>query len=179
MLKACDISTYAGYRDYTAMLLMLDCGIRVGETVELKVEDIDLKQGLITIRAENAKTRKVRQVPISPIVSKLLKELITISNEDGCQYVFQSTYGSKIQKQNLILAFNRIGKKAGLEKRCCPHVFRHGFATNAVKAGMDTFTLQRIMGHSTLLTTRKYIQLESSDLKKNHDKMNLIGRYFK
>lgn len=179
MLKACDLETYAGYRDYTIMLLMLDCGIRVGETAELKVDDIDIKQRIITIRAENAKSRKVRQVPISSIVCKLVKELINIANTNKCEYVFQSTYGGKIKKQNLILSFNRISKRAGMKNSCSPHRFRHTFATNAVKANMDIFTLQRIMGHSTLLTTRKYVQLESNDLKRKHDKMNFVGKYFR
>lgn len=165
MLSACDTSTYAGLRDFTVMLLMLDCGIRVGETVETLIDDVDTKHGFITIRGEVAKSRISRQLPISPQVGKLLKELISIAKESESQYVFQSIYGGKIKQQNMILAFRRIGDKIGLNKRCSPHVFRHTFATNAVKESMDMFTLQKIMGHSTLLTTRKYVQLENSDLK--------------
>ncbi|MBL4935192.1 site-specific integrase [Clostridium sp. YIM B02515] len=54
------------------LLLNLDCGIRIGEACELKVEDIDLKQRLINVRAEVAKTRTFRQLPISEITAKLL-----------------------------------------------------------------------------------------------------------
>lgn len=114
MLGACDTSTYAGLRDYTVMLLMLDCGIRVGEAVEVLIDDIDLKQGFVTVRGETAKSRKMRQLPISLEVGKLLKELISIAKESECKYVFQSIYGGKIKQQNMILAFRRIGEKVGL-----------------------------------------------------------------
>lgn len=179
MLNATDKTTYAGYRDYTMMLLMLDCGIRVGEAVQLKVDDIDLKQGLINIRAESAKTRVFRQVPVGSKTCELLRDLIAIAKENNCDYVFQSTYGGQIKKQNIILSFERLGKKVGIEVRCTPHIFRHTFATNAVKAGIDVFVLQRILGHTTIAMTRKYVQLESSDLIKKHSKVDLLNRYIK
>ncbi|MCR1933887.1 tyrosine-type recombinase/integrase [Clostridium tepidum] len=180
ILRSCDISTYAGFRDYAAMLIILDCGIRVGEMVRLLISDVDLKEGFITVRADVSKTRTVRYLPISKKTCKLLKELIECAIENNSEYLFQSTYGGNIKKQNLILSFRRVGEKAGLVKRCTPYVFRHTFATNAVKNGvMDLFTLQRIMGHASLTTTRKYIQLETTDLKKKHDKASPIDRYFK
>lgn len=178
MLKACDVETYAGFRDYTIMLLMLDCGIRVGETVEVKITDVELKEGILTIRAENAKSRKMRQVPISKMVCKLLKELIKIAKENESEYIFQSTYGGKIDKENIILSFRRLSKRSGLRDTCTPHRFRHTFATNATRENMDIFTLQRIMGHSSINTTRKYVQLDYSDLKKKHDSINFINKYF-
>jgi len=62
---------------------------------------------------------------------------------------------------------------------CILHIFRHTFATNAVKAGIDVFVLQRILGHTTIAMTRKYVQLESSDLIKKHSKIDLLNRYIK
>lgn len=179
MLKACDTTTYAGFRDFCLILTILDCGIRIGEACQLMVDDIDLKEGLINVRAEVAKTRKFRQLPISSRTCKFLKELVAIAKENNSIYLFQNTYGGQIKKQNLILSIRRLGEKAGIKQRCTPYVMRHTFATNAVKSGiMDLFTLQRIMGHTTLLTTRKYVQLETTDLKKKHDKANCVDRFF-
>lgn len=76
LLKSCDMTTYAGFRDYTAMVVILDCGIRSKELVLLKIKDIDLKQGLLTVRAEVSKTRVSRQLPLSVKTCKLLRELI-------------------------------------------------------------------------------------------------------
>ena len=180
MLEACDKTVYNGFRNFCLIFLILDCGIRIGEACELKIEDIDLKQGLVNIRADVAKTRTFRQLPISNFTIKLLKELIDIAKSNECEYVFMSTYGGKIKKENLILSFRRLGEKAGLKQRCTPYVFRHTFATNAVKSGkMDLFTIQRIMGHSTLITTRRYVQLESKDLIKKHNNASLIDKFIK
>jgi integrase/recombinase XerD len=179
ILKACDKNTYAGYRDFTLMILMIDCGIRVGEASMLKLDDVDLKTGIVNIRAENAKTRVFRQVPINKKTCKLLAELIRISESDRCEYIFQSTYGGQIQKQNIILSFARLGKKTGLKVRCTPHVFRHTFATNFVKAGGDIFTLQRILGHTTLAMCRKYIQLDCTDLIDKHNQVGMVDKYLR
>ncbi len=179
ILKVSDKGTYSGFRDFTLMILMLDCGIRVGEAIELKIDDVNIKVGIINIRAENAKTRVFRQVPISKKTCKLIGELLKIAERDNCEYIFQSTYGGQIQKKNIILSFARLGKRAGLSVRCTPHVFRHTFATNFVKGGGDIFTLQRILGHTTLAMCRRYIQLNCTDLINKHNQVGLIDKYLK
>lgn len=178
LLQGCDTSTYAGFREYCVIVLILDCGIRIHELCALKFPDVDLKQGLIKVEAVTTKTRNSRYLPISVKTCKLLKQLIDISQEGEGDYVFQSTYGGAIKPANISLSLNRIREKAGIKKVCTPYVLRHTFATVAVKNGMDIFTLQRIMGHSTIVTTRKYIQLETEDLKKKHDSINQIDKYF-
>ena len=50
MLDACDMSTYSGFRDYTLMILILDCGIRIGEASNLLVSDVNFKQAILTVR---------------------------------------------------------------------------------------------------------------------------------
>lgn len=177
LLQGCDTSTYAGFREYCVIVLILDCGIRIHELCALKFPDVDLRQGLIKVEAVTTKTRNSRYLPISVKTCKLIKQLIDISQEGEGDYVFQSTYGGAIKPANISLSLNRIREKTGIKKVCTPYTLRHTFATNSVKLGMDIFTLQRIMGHQTLLTTRKYIQLETEDLKKKHDKINPIDKY--
>lgn len=65
ILRQTDTSTYVGLRDLTIMVVMLDCSIRVGELVNLKPSDVDLKSKFINIRSEIAKSRTFRQVPLS------------------------------------------------------------------------------------------------------------------
>lgn len=176
IFKIVDTKTYAGFRDFTLMILMLDCGIRVGEAVEVKIENIDIDAKLIHIPAEDAKTRVFRVVPISPRTIKLLKELVKIANENQCDYIFQSSYGGQIDKMVIIKNFEKYGKKAGLEVRCTPHVWRHTMATNAVKNGLDIFYLSRILGHKSISTTRKYIQLDTQDLVNKHNQYSMVNR---
>lgn len=180
MLLGPDKATYVGLRDFSIMVLILDCGIRVGELCELTEDDIDLKNSMIYVRSEISKTRRYRQLPIGKQSCVLLKNLLQINKENGCKYVFNnSNTGEKINKLSIISAFEKYGQKVGLKVRCTPHVFRHVFATSGIKAGMDVFTLQKMLGHTTLNTSRKYVQLENSDLLKNHSKTNFVDKYLK
>jgi integrase/recombinase XerD len=180
MLAIPDRTTYFGFRDFTSMIVILDCGVRAKELCSITPEDVDLKEGFIYIKAKNAKTRKYRELPINKQSCQLLKQLIDIAKENNCEYVFNSSFTSE-RLNELVLSKNymKYGKRAGLTVKCTPYVFRHTYCTNAVKAGIDLFTIQRIMGHNSLVTTRRYVQLETSDLKKNHSKHNLIDKYFK
>lgn len=74
LLKQPNKDTYAGYRDFILMLLRLDCRIRIGEALQLKINDVDYKLGLVNIQSDISKTRAFRQVPISNKVSKLLED---------------------------------------------------------------------------------------------------------
>lgn len=177
MLKAPDRSMYSGLRDFCLMVLMLDCGIRIGEAVKLTVNDIDTRLGIINIRAENAKTRVFRQLPVSQKTSKLLLELIKMAQDNDTEYVFQSTYGGMVGQHNIIASFEKYGKQAGVKVRCTPHIFRHTFSTNFVRSGGDIFTLQKMLGHSTLVMCRKYIQLDNSDLVRKHHQASPLDRY--
>jgi len=90
---------------------------------------------------------------------------------------FLNELGGKISPKTVGWCFRNYGRKAGIKGRCTPHVFRHTFATNFIRKGGNVFTLQRIMGHSTLLTTRKYIQLDIEDLKQKHKQFSLLEEY--
>lgn len=179
MLNMPNRDTYAGLRDFSIMVIILDCGIRINELCETLITDIDLKEKILHVRGEVSKTRKSRDLPLSKQSIFLLKQLIDISIENNSNYVFMSSNtGDKVSKDVIIKNFENYGKKAGLKVRCTPHVLRHTFATNAVKAGMDIFTIQKILGHRCLQTTRKYVQLNTEFLVKNHDKVDFISRYF-
>jgi len=180
MLNAPNRNSYAGFRDFTIMVVILDCGIRIQELCNTIIPDVDLRNKTLLVRGEVSKTRRVRVLPLSKQSVVLLKQLIEIATENKCTYVFMSTNSTdKIDHEVIIRSFEKYGKKMGINVRCTPHVFRHTFATNAVKSGMDVFTLQRIMGHNQISTTRQYIQLETNDLIKKHEKMDSVSRYLR
>jgi integrase/recombinase XerD len=175
LLDNCDMSTYNGFRDFCLIIVILDCGIRIGELALLKVSDIDIKSSLIRVRSEVSKTVCERILPIGNKTGKYLGELIKIANDMKSEFLFQSTYGGEIKKQNLQLSFRRLANKAKV--KATPYQLRHTFATNAVKAGMGIFHLQKIMGHSVIQTTRQYIQLDADELKRAHSKYSSIDRF--
>ncbi|TYQ18298.1 UNVERIFIED_CONTAM: integrase/recombinase XerD [Acetivibrio alkalicellulosi] len=177
MLNSCDTNTYSGFRDFVIMLTILDTGIRINELCETRIEDVDTKNRLLRVRAEVSKTRIERVLPLSKQTSSLFKQLIDIANDNSCEYVFNSNNGVKINTDYIIRNFQRHGKRANVEKRCTPHVWRHTFAVEAVKKGMDVFTLQRILGHSNIQTTRQYVQMQTSDIQQKHSEAGILERF--
>ncbi len=109
MLKTTDKTSYRGFRTFVIMVLMLDCGPRVSETVSIKVEDVDLNENTITIRGSEAKSKKYRELPVSNKTKGLLKQLIDISKKNGEDYVFLNSYdGGKISSDQVIINTHSI-----------------------------------------------------------------------
>lgn len=177
IFKTLNLSTYPDYRDFCMMLVMLETGVRVNEASNIMLSDINRKMRLLTVRSETAKTREERHLPTSAKTMKYLDRLISIAENNGELYLFPSSYGGRMGTLAIIKNFEKYGKKAGIDKRTTPHIFRHTMAVNSVKDGMDIFTLQKLLGHSNITTTRQYIQLNTDDLISSHSKVNVIGRF--
>lgn len=179
MLKTPDKTSYRGFRTFIIMVLMLDCGPRVSETVNIKIDDVNLREGIVTIRGSEAKSKRYRELPISNKTKKLLKQLIDISKSNNEEYVFLNAYdGGKISSDQVIRDFQRCYKMAGLDCKGV-HAWRHTFATNFIKNGGNAFTLQRIMGHSTMDMTKRYIYMENKTLKDHHRRVGSIDKFLK
>lgn len=173
-----DLAEYSQYRDYVVMLVILDCGVRINELLNVAIEDYNSKDRTITIRSETAKTRETRVLPISLKTARQLQRLINIAEANNEEYIFNSTYGSRIITHNVIKNFAKYGSRAGIKgKQTTPHQYRRTFAVEAVKAGLDIFSLQKMLGHANITTTRIYVNLDNSHLIKAHEKLNIINRF--
>src|SRR5690606_35225959 len=118
LLHAPDEDFYQQFRHKVAMLLMLDTGMRAGEGFALEVEDIDIKGRVINLPASKAKNRKVRIIPISSLVSKLLLELITENRAHfDATHVFLSNSGTPYRPNSFRRRLLTYKKEAGIEKR--------------------------------------------------------------
>ncbi|MDQ0189248.1 tyrosine-type recombinase/integrase [Alicyclobacillus cycloheptanicus] len=173
LLAQPDRRTYAGFRDYVAMELLLQSGMRLGELISLEVSDIDFGTRLITLKGAKNKNRKVRVIPIAPEMMRLLIELI---NENKTYFpdatrVFLTNYGGPLSNFSVKNHIKQYGQRAGIanQVRCSPHTFRHTFAKNFLMAGADIIALQRILGHSSMEMVRKYVQHRPEDLREAHD----------
>ena len=179
ILKIPDKTTFVGLRDFVIMVVMLDCGVRVGELVNLKIEDVDFRSRYINVPAEITKSRTFRQMPISSKTIKLLKEMVSITKDSDTEYLFPSAYVNQLETNQVINSFSKYGKLAKIKAKCTCHVWRHTFAVNFIKGGSNVFTLQRILGHSTLDMTRRYIQLTNTDLLRKHKEVSPLNRFLK
>jgi site-specific recombinase XerD len=149
-------------RDRALVSLLLDTGIRIGEAVGLEVQDV----GVDTIMVDG-KTGP-REVPISPDVSK---QVLDIASD---RYVFRGYKGHLTAHQGHyiirkdFLAAGIKGRKLG------PHTLRHTFGRHFIMAGGDAFSLQRILGHTDIQTTRIYVELNTQDIIRQHHKFTPI-----
>lgn len=178
ILHSFDLNTYAGFRNYVIMTVTLDTGIRPSELLNIKREDINFISKHLKIRAEIAKTRQERFVHLSDITVELLKRLISIiPKEWDDKYIFYTNIGNKFTSYNWTYAMNKHCKKIGV--KITPYDLRHIFAINFLRNKGNIFALQRIMGHSDLSMTKKYIALSQVDIDTEHNLASPIKNFIK
>ncbi|NSL51721.1 tyrosine-type recombinase/integrase [Calidifontibacillus erzurumensis] len=171
ILRQPDQKDYVGYRDFVAINLMLDSGLRINELLNLRVGDIDFQTRFITLSGEVNKNRKPRLVPISAYVVKLLLQLI---NENQTHFktdrIFLSSYGEPLGANHFNKRLKYYAEKAGITgKKVTAHVYRHTWAKNMILNGCDPFTLQKIGGWADIRTMRRYIQMDLKEMRESHD----------
>jgi integrase len=150
LLDACD-----GPRERlrTIIICALDTGMRRGEILSLRWRDVDLKEKRINIQALNTKTLKARQVPITP---RLLEELEKLPQRDPALRVFGIT---DTVKRSWATA-KRIAGISDLKF----HDLRHTCATRLVQGGLPLAEVSRILGHTSIVTTFRYANVDDSTL---------------
>ncbi|WP_373230398.1 tyrosine-type recombinase/integrase [Cohnella sp.] len=179
-LKAPDQRQWAQWRDYIAMIVILDTGMRLNEICTLEKHEIDFRNKCITLPAVKNKNRKSRVLPLSTETARLIKQLITESERTfESTYVFTTNYGDPLIDKTLQKAFDKYADKAKLGRNVSPHVLRHNFATMAAENGMSVFHLQKLMGHAEIGTTRKYVQLSQESIADQHKRFSPLGRVLK
>ncbi|MFF0831323.1 tyrosine-type recombinase/integrase [Brevibacillus sp. NPDC003359] len=180
LINTPDTRTFAGFRDRTLMLLLADSGLRIQESLGLKTEHIDVKSRCIHLSAAMNKNRKPRIVPVSSEVLRLLFELMTENKSffGDREHVFLSAYGDPLTSDTVRKRFARYGVEAGISEdvRVSPHTFRHYFCKMYLLNGGDLFTLQRIVGHADISTTRKYVQMSDENIRAQHAQFSPIMR---
>ncbi|MET3506252.1 integrase/recombinase XerD [Halalkalibacter oceani] len=169
---------YVGFRDFVAMNLLLDSGLRINELLNLRVEDIDFKTRFITLEGERNKNRRPRLVPISSHVMKLLLHL-TAENKAHFKTnrVFLSSYGEPLGANHFNKRLKYYAENAGVKgKKVTAHVYRHTWAKNMILNGCDPFTLQKMGGWSDIRTMRRYIQMDVREIRRSHDDFSPITK---
>jgi integrase/recombinase XerD len=160
-------------RDKALVLCLLDTGCRASEFVNLNIADVDRKTGTVSVR--QGKGRKDRVAFLGAKARKaLLKYLMSRQEAASDEPLFPSSVtGERLTTNGLLLLCRRLGKRAGVE-HCHPHTFRRTFALWSLRAGMNIYALQQIMGHSDLTVLRRYLALVEADLADAHRKHGAV-----
>ena len=136
------------------------CGLRVSELTHLRVADIDGARKVLWVR--HGKGNKDRGVPLP---ATLLDELRSYWREHRPpDWLFAGPTGRPLHVSALQRCFQQARRAAGIRPRATCHTLRHCYATHLLEAGTDLPTLQRLLGHSHLSTTLRYLHLRSERL---------------
>jgi integrase/recombinase XerD len=142
-------------RDRCLLMTAYATGLRVSELVRLKVSAIDSHR--MMVRVEQGKGRKDRYTILS---QRLLCELRFYWREHRSPtYLFPNRKGTPISIDYAQKTYNRAKLRAGIEKGHGIHTLRHCFATHLLEAGVDLRTIQTLLGHTSLLSTERYLQI--------------------
>jgi len=152
-------------RDKAIVDLALDSGVRASEFGRFRI--VDLGRETIWLWG---KGRKRLQVPISPETRQLLQLLIEQNGKDGPEsLLFTDQHGQPISRFAVYRIVRKCMDKAGVAgPKRGPHCLRHSLGTNYIASGGDPFTLKRIMRHTNIATTQKYVNLAMHTVVEHH-----------
>lgn len=175
VLAAPDRRTWVGIRDRAILLVLLDTLIRVSELVGLDAEDVDLDEGILRVMG---KGRKERDVPFGRATAHALRRYRGLVEDlrPGDPF-FITRYGRRTSRWAVQQMMADCGRAARIDGvRCSPHTLRHTGAKRFILAGGDVLTLQKLLGHTTLLMVRRYVELADVDVRAQHQSRRTRAR---
>jgi len=162
-------------RNRAIALLMLDTGIRASELCDLKIEDVDNRNNRIFVH--QGKGMKERLLPFSPRTGQMIWRYLAARKDTQPQDpLFVSKLNRSMTRTKLAEMFQGIGKRAGVAN-VHPHRFRHTFAIQYLRNGGNAFTLQMMLGHSSLQTVKIYLRLAQVDIDTMHRKASPVDNW--
>jgi integrase/recombinase XerD len=188
LLKACDycresnpwdrrkftMKRSTAKRDRAIILTLFDTGLRASELCALKIGDVDFKTGKVQVKhgvLGGAKGGKGRVVFIGKATRRSVWRYL-VDREDGEDEnapLFLGKHYRPLNPNSLRHVIVELGERAEV-KNCYPHRFRHTFAITYLRSGGDVFTLQALLGHSSLDMVRHYAQIAEIDIAAAHHK---------
>ena len=176
LLKKPDIrkATFAEYRDWVIINFLLNCGSRAATVRAIQIRDVDLDGGMVFYR--HTKNRKAQVIPLCSAMVAILREYLRHRGGEAADYLFCTETGSQLTENGLRQSIARYNTRRGVQKTSI-HLFRHTFARKyLIDCGGDAFTLQKLLGHSTLAMTKHYCAIFDADLTKNYDNFSPLAQ---
>jgi integrase/recombinase XerD len=171
LLEAPDMKKAGGVRDRAMLETMYSSGLRVSELVNLKLENINFVNGVITVYG---KGNKQRSVPLGEFAFDYLKRYIDGPRRRNVgaksHYVFLNRSGKPISRVYFFKQVKKYAAKAGIEKPISPHTLRHCFATHLLEHGAELRAVQEMLGHANISTTEIYTSVSSKRIMSAYDK---------
>lgn len=158
---------FSEYRNWVIINLLLNSGCRAATIRNIKISDVDLEGGFIYFR--HTKSKKAQVSPLCSEMRVILQEYLKIRKGEEDKYLFPNEFNEQMSENCLVSAIQRYNRARGVEKTSI-HLFRHTFAKKYIlDCGGNAFTLQKLLGHSTLEMTQKYCNLFNAEMMRDYD----------
>lgn len=160
---------FAEYRTWVVINFFVATGVRSRTLRNIKIKDLDFQNELISLII--MKRRKPIIIPMSTALKKILIEYLRIRGNEPEDYLFCNLEGQQLTRYALSNIVSKYNKSKNVNKTGI-HSFRHYFAKNYIQNGGSVLKLQKILGHSTISQTQKYVDLFGQDLQKDFEQYN-------
>ena len=155
------LNAHVNIKHKMMLSLIYSCGLRCGELLALHPVHIDSKRNIIFLK--NAKGKKDRIVPLSPLILKMLREYYKIYKPKT--YLFEGQNISlPYDARSLQLILKQALEKTGIRKPVTLHWLRHSYATHLLESGTDLRYIQELLGHSSSKTTEIYTHVSTKSI---------------
>ena len=155
-------------RDEALVEFLYSTGCRVSELVNINKEDVNIKDGEVTLIGKGDKERKSY---LTAHASLALQEYLKSRDDDNnALFVSKVKPHNRLKKGAIEKIIGELGVKAGIEKKVYPHLIRHTTATMGLQHGMDVTEIQKMLGHANIETTMIYAEVNQNDVKTSHKK---------
>lgn len=158
---------FAEYRDWVIINFLLNSGSRAATIRAIHIRDVDLENSLVYYR--HTKNRKTQVIPLCSQMVSVLREYLRFRKGGDNDFLFCTETGGELTESCLRQSIARYNRRRGVQKTSI-HLFRHTFARKyLIDCGGNAFTLQKLLGHSTLAMTKHYCTIFDADITKNYD----------
>jgi len=162
-------------RDMLMVYLLICSGVRLNEFVSLEVRDLDLVKRIITVRGETSKSKRTRYIPMHPTLLMHLKDYLAERNRHNrrTQFLIVSTKADSGLTQHGIKHWvESLIKKSGVKFHL--HRFRHTFASKLATQDVSAFKIQKLMGHSSISMTARYVRsIRNEEMQEDVSKISI------
>ncbi len=153
---------WVGARDTAILTLLYGCGLRISEALGLTGADFPLPSTLRIL----GKGQKTRLVPTLPVAREAIARYVKL-----CPYsiapegpLFVGVRGGPMRARLVQISMARLRGQLGLPESATPHALRHAFATHLLQSGGDLRSIQELLGHASLSTTQRYMEIDPAHM---------------
>lgn len=163
--------SFTTWRNWAIVNWVLGTGNRAATICDVRITDINFAKKEITLR--HTKNKRAQIIPLSSSLETVIKEYIRVWRKDADVdgWLFPNVGDEQMTTNALRLSFTKYCHDRGVRQSNI-HGLRHNFAKGWVQNNGNMFVLQKILGHSTLEMTRRYVRLFAEDIKEDYDKFN-------